>query len=373
MDELRYIHFLKSIKGLGEIKIKRLVSRCRDFESLNQFIDERFPLRELLGPVSAQQIEVASINNKLWSNNFDILKSQLDSKKINYTTIISDDYPKNLKHITDPPAILYYKGNLISEDRFSIGIVGTRSPSVYGREVCEKIAGDISRLGIPVISGMAIGIDAISHKSAIKNYNQTYAVLGSGVDVIYPQSNSNLYDNIIANGAVLSEYEPGTEPDKNKFPGRNRIISGISLGVLIVESALKGGSLITANFALDQNREVFAIPGNINSNTSRGTNNLIKRGMAKPVTEVDDILVELEYKLAPVLKKDDFKRQEKVIKSLNAKENKLYEVINNEPVNIDLISELSGFNITDCLVNLLSLEFKGVIKQLPGKNFIRIC
>lgn len=373
MEELRYIHFLKSIKGLGEIKIKRLVSRCQNFESLNQFIEERFPLRELLGPSSAEQIELASMNIKQTNKNFDELLMQLESRKINYTTIISKDYPKNLKHITDPPAILYYKGKLIPEDKFSIGIVGTRSPSLYGREVCEKITGEISRLGIPVVSGMAIGIDAIAHLTALKNFNQTYAVLGSGVDVIYPASNSNLYERIIKNGAVISEYEPGTIPDKNKFPGRNRIISGISLGVLIVESALKGGSLITANFALDQNREVFAVPGNINSNSSRGTNELIKRGMAKPITEVNDILSELEFKLAPVLKKDVFKRQEKVVKSLNAKENKLFEVINNEPLNIDMISELSGFNITDCLVNLLSLEFKGVIKQLPGKNFIRIC
>jgi DNA protecting protein DprA len=373
LDELKYVYFLKSIKGLGEIKIKKLISRCRNFEQLKDFLNEKFPIIQLLGPVLAGKLEKSLSNTAAFEREFDLLKKKLESSGIKFTTIISKNYPENLKQIPDPPVILYYKGKLTREDKYSVGVVGTRAPTQYGQLVCENLTEGLSKSSVPVISGMAIGVDSIAHSVALRNSNITYAVLGSGVDVVYPYENSKLYKAIIEHGAVISEYEPGVQPDKTNFPARNRIISGISIGVLIIESGLKGGSLITANFALDQNKEVFAVPGNITSNASKGTNELIKRGMAKPVTEVSDIFEELEAKLKPILKKEIFENQVKVIKTLNEKENKLFSVINDEPLNIDQISEVSGFNITDCLVNLLSLEFKGVVKQLPGKNFIRSC
>jgi DNA processing protein len=231
---------------------------------------------------------------------------------------------------------------------------------------------DISELGIPVVSGLAKGIDSIAHRVALQNANTTYAVLGSGVDVIYPKDNKRLYDSIVEKGVVISEFEIGASPDKVNFPRRNRIISGISVGTLIIESGLSGGSLITGSFALDQNKEVFSIPGYIYSKKSEGSNELIKNGQAKLVTKVDDILDELSYKLKPILKKSETEKEQKQIQQLNVFEKKIYDVLDYEPIFIDKISELTKISISDCLVNLLSLEFKGIIKQIPGKCFIRL-
>jgi DNA processing protein len=296
----------------------------------------------------------------------------LDRKKIRIVTIFDKKYPENLKKIFDAPVILFYKGNLKPEDKYSISIVGTRRASGYGKIVTEKFAGELSEIGIPLISGLARGIDSISHRISISRNNLTYAVLGCGADVVYPPENRKLYDEIVGKGAVISEYDPGTEPDKVNFPKRNRIISGISIGTLVIESGLKGGALLTAGFALDQNREVFAVPGYINSPSSEGTNTLIKNGHAKLVTSTDDILKELEIKLKPVLYKEVAEKTNLEIDRLPVSEKKIYESIEYEPVNIDEINERTGLVISDCLVNLLSLEFKGLIRQLPGKNFIRV-
>jgi DNA processing protein len=219
---------------------------------------------------------------------------------------------------------------------------------------------------------MARVIDSIAHKTTLKYSGLTYAILGSGVDVIYPPENRSLYNEILNTGAVISEYEPGEKPDKINFPKRNRIISGISLGTLIIETAKKGGSLITSEFALDQNKEVFAIPGNINSKKSEGTNELIKKGTAKLVTNIDDILSELNYALKPILNDKAKENEQHISVELDIFERKIFEELSNEPIHIDRINELTGMSISDCLVHLLSLEFKNVIKQLPGKYFVRM-
>lgn len=176
---------------------------------------------------------------------------------------------------------------------------------------------------------------------------------------------------MVENGAVISEFPIGAQPDKVNFPKRNRIISGISLGSLIIESGIKGGSLLTAEFALDQDKEVFAIPGYINSKQSEGTNEIIKKGQAKLVTDIDDIISELEIKLKPILKKETTAKQEKIVTGLNPAEMKIFKMLNYEPVHIDRINEETGLSISDCLVNLLALEFKGLIRQIPGKNFVK--
>ena len=285
--------------------------------------------------------------------------------------MFDDEYPLNLKTIFDAPVILYYKGCLNANDAYSIGIVGTRYPSEYGKNACIELVKGLSGLGIPVISGMARGIDSTAHKVALESQNLTYAVLGSGSDVVYPFENKKLYESIIETGAILSELEPGAKPDKVNFPRRNRIISGISLGTVIVESALRGGSLITAEFALDQNREIFAVPGTIYSKNSGGTNNLIKKGIAKLITNVDDILAELEYKLSSYLKKEKAAAVKPDI-DLNIFEKKIFDIMGTEPLYIDDVSEKTDLSISDCLVNLLTLEFKGIIRQIPGKYFIKL-
>ena len=220
-------------------------------------------------------------------------------------TIDEDQYPKNLKHIYNPPRVLYVKGKLIPEDYYSIGIVGSRKASFYGQQNAERLGSELAQKGFTVISGMARGIDTYAHKGALKAKGRTIAVLGSGINVVYPPENKTLMDEISRNGAVISEFPIDTRPNRQNFPMRNRIISGLSMGVLVIEAARKSGALITASFALEQGREVFSLPGRVDMSTSRGTLGLIKEG-AKLVESVDDILEELHSK--PTFQNREFKK-----------------------------------------------------------------
>jgi DNA processing protein len=280
-------------------------------------------------------------------------------------------YPEPLKRIYDPPPYLFILGEIKDEDRHSIAIVGTRSPSNYGNTITERLSHDISLLGIAIVSGLARGIDTVAHTTAVKCNGRTLAVIGSGLDVIYPSENKNLAERITQNGAIISECEMGAKPDAVNFPRRNRLISGLSLGTIVIESDLGGGAMITASIALDQNREVFAVPGNINSKRSRGCNMLIKDGRAKLVESIDDIIVELKPKLGTLLS-GRISQEHKPPVDLSLFEKKIFDLLSIEPRHIDVLSEQSSLTTADVLVNLLSLEFKGLVKQLPGKMFIRI-
>jgi len=371
-DSLKFIWFLSKINKLGNTKIRNLLRVFNSsYDFLNCSINE---LRRIDGIDTniAAEIECARKDRQRYFTEFENVLRDAERKKINIITILSKEYPSNLKHIFDAPVILYYKGILKTSDKYSLSIVGTRNPTEYGKYTCEKFTEKLSALEIPIISGFARGIDSIVHKVCINKNNLTYAVLGSGVDVIYPSENRKLYSEIIEQGAVVSEFPIGAKPDKVNFPRRNRIISGMSLGSIVIESGIKGGSLLTAEFALDQGKEVFAVPGYINSKQSEGTNEIIKKGQAKLITCVDDILSELEHKLKPVLKKEMFVKEAEVVINLNEAEKKIYDVLGYELKHIDSINEESGLPISDCLVNLLSLEFKGVIRQSMGKNFIRV-
>ena len=280
-------------------------------------------------------------------------------------TILNEGYPFLLKKIYDPPIILYKLGNFKKEDVNSIAVVGTRRPSDYGKKNAEKLCKDIIEKNITIVSGMARGIDSISHRTALINGGRTIAVIGSGLDVIYPPENKKLFSEIKNNGVILSEYSFGTKPDAMNFPKRNRIISGLSVGTVIIETGITGGALQTASFALDQGREVFSLPGNINAKTSEGTNRLIQKGEAKLITNIEDILSELNLKLDSSLKKK--KSIEHI--DLNIFEAKIINILNDDPVQIDKIAELTKLTTSDCLVHLLSLEFRGLVRQLPGKTF----
>ncbi|MGH2567735.1 MAG: DNA-processing protein DprA, partial [Bacteroidota bacterium] len=246
-------------------------------------------------------------------------------------------------------------------------VVGTRHPSAYGQQVAEQFSAELSKLGITTVSGLARGVDTIVHTSTLKAGGRTIAVIGSGLDVPYPPENKKLLEKIAEEGAVVSEFQMGAKPDAPNFPRRNRIISGLSLGSIIIESAEDGGAMITASTALDQDREVFAVPGNIGEKRSRGPHKLIRERRAKLVASIDDVLE--EFQLLQRSHKRDREAEPKI--ELTLFEQKIYDVLTAEPTHIDAIAELANVSPTDALVNLLSLEFKGLVRQLPGKYFTK--
>ncbi len=288
---------------------------------------------------------------------------------VNLITFRDDDYPKNLLAIYDPPPFLFVKGELSGRDQNAVAIVGSRSASAYGKRITESIARELARRGITVVSGMARGIDSIGHLSALKEKGRTLAVFGSGLDVIYPPENGKLAERISSSGALLSEFPMGTMPEKPNFPRRNRLISGLSLGVVVVEAGAKSGALVTAGCALEQNREVFAIPGNLGAKTSEGTNSLIKQG-AKLVTSVQDILEELKIGTSGGGPSSPDGAEER-ISQLSDKETNVYRLISDEAHHIDKIAASASVSVSDALSLLLSLELKGLVKQLSGKMFVR--
>ncbi len=372
IEQLKYVYFLMKVNKLGNTRIKNILFRLKD--PYDFFSCSQNDLRKIEGidhSISRDILESMKSRSRYDTECEKLINDAL-KKNINIISILSKDYPENLRKIFDAPVLLYYKGRLDMSDKFSISIVGTRNPTEYGKYTCEKFTEKLSKLEIPVISGFARGIDTIVHKVCLKNNNLTYAVFGCGADIVYPYENRKLYNELIERGAVITEFPVSSQPEKVNFPRRNRIISGISLGSLIIESGIKGGSILTAEFAIDQNREVFAVPGYINSKQSEGTNDLIKKGQAKLVTQIEDILDELEIKLKPFLKNEIKIKSEKLKEELNEPESKIYEAIEYELMHIDKINELTGLSVSECLVHLLSLEFRGLIRQSPGKNFIKV-
>ncbi len=287
----------------------------------------------------------------------------LEKSGVKIVRYCDSDYPELLKQIFDPPFLLYIKGRLSEEDKFSIGIVGSRKATPYGMSVTDKVSGELAASGFTIVSGMARGVDSAAHRAAVKKQGRTIAVLGCGINVVYPPENRGLLEKITEAGAVVTEFSPGTKPARENFPVRNRLISGLSLGVLVIEATEKSGSLITANHALDQNREVFAIPGNILSDNTTGTHKLIQRG-AKLVHSVDDIISELAPALKGFINKS---RKNDII--LTDEENRLCSMLSAEPIHIDDIIRESGMFSKEVLMILLNLELKNIVKQLEGKKF----
>ncbi len=294
-------------------------------------------------------------------------------------TIDDKEYPKNLRNIYNPPKVLYVNGTLLEQDEMAVALVGSRRASMYGLEMCEKLAYELAIRGVTVVSGMARGIDSAAHKGALKAKGRTIAVLGSGHDNIYPPENKKLYHEIVKIGAVITEFESDVPPLPENFPQRNRIISGLSLGVVVVEAAKNSGALITANFAAEQGRTVFAVPGKISSITSAGTNELIKDG-ARLVQSVDDILDELSLsEIEPAVgeKKDEIeeriakKTKAYIYNSLTDDERKIYKALSEEPTYIDEVLDKSGLSPTKASKAILNLELKSLIQELPGKQFMR--
>ena len=306
--------------------------------------------------------------------------SKMSSKVIRKIQIGDAEYPSNLKTIHSPPRALYVNGSLKEEDSDAVTIVGSRRATPYGLETAERLAFDIASRGVTVVSGMARGIDSAAHKGALRARGRTIAVMGSGHGHIYPPENKDLYARIADSGAVVSEFENDVAPLPKNFPIRNRIISGLSLGLVVVEAARNSGALITADFALEQGRDVFAVPGKVSSETSGGTNELIKDG-AKLIQTADDALEELKlHHIKNISARDGANMDERIAKkthayiynSLTDDERKAYKILSDEPLYIDDIARQSKIAAPKIAKVLLGLEIKKVIKQLPGKNFVRI-
>ena len=274
-------------------------------------------------------------------------------------------YPKRLKEIDQPPPILFMRGALTTEDAWTVAVVGTRRVSAYGRQVTDELATFLANNGVTVVSGLARGVDAIAHQSALKAGGRTIAVLGCGVDRIYPPEHAQLAEKMIASGALLSDYAPGTPPDAANFPPRNRIISGLSMATVVVEAGETSGALITAQFAADQGREVFAVPGNILAPQSKGTNRLIAQG-AHPMLSARDLL--------DVLNLTRVTEQREVRKVLpgNEIEASLLSVLTHEPLHMDEIRNQTGLPIERVSATLVMMELKGLVRQVGGMNYVAV-
>ncbi len=301
--------------------------------------------------------------NELTSDDVLQAKHKLNELRIQTITLLDANYPPSLMEIADPPYVLYARGNLELLSVPAVAVVGTRMPTHYGRKVSFQLSAELSDAGYAVISGLAKGVDTEAHKGSLPFTGRTIAVLGSGINVIYPRENEALYKQIIQRGLVLSEYPPGYPSHPLHFPARNRLISGLSLGVLVVEAAVKSGSAITVRYALDQGKDVFAVPGPINSPLSQGTNLLIQEG-AKLVTHIRDILEELPSGLSysgKLLEEDE----------LTDIQSKILDMIEDTPMTTDQLAEEVQIPVQEVLTELLVLQIKGKIERKNGSRYAK--
>ncbi|WP_457622868.1 DNA-processing protein DprA [Persephonella sp.] len=348
MSAIDYIQ-LSFIKGLGNKTIKHLLNTFGSPENIFQLTFKE--LSEITGTKTAELI--LKRDKKL------VKKAEselLKAEKLNVDIITYNDptYPKLLKEIPDPPVYLYKKGKI--NNSFLISVVGSRKFSIYGKLVTEDFVKFLSKKEITVVSGMALGIDSIAHRTAIESMGYTYGILGSGIDIIYPPENKKLYESVIDNGAVISEFPIGTPPYKYNFPYRNRIIAGISYGTIVTEASEKSGAVVTAKLANDYGRIVFSVPGNINSPLSKGSNNLLKDG-AVPLIDKETLIENLPYMINP--ETEDKKLE------LTDIEKDILRILS-EPQHIDVISDKLNISISDLFTILFDMELKGVLKSENG-------
>lgn len=362
MSDLRYWLALNFLPDIGPVIARRLISIFGSPENIFRASINELRRVENIGENRAKSVA----NFKRW----DKVQAEIENTLKNNARVIALDdktYPEGLKRISDAPLVLYVKGDLKDDDKYAIAIVGSRTPTAYGIKTADEISHKLSSYGLTIVSGMARGIDAISHKGALKTKGRTIAVLGSGIDVPYPLENKGLMNAVASSGAVISEFPLGTKPNKENFPRRNRIISALSLGVVVIEAAVDSGSLITVNYALEQGKEIFAVPGNITSRNSKGTNNLIKNG-AKLIESPEEIIDELRPQIKGILKEQKLVSK-KTLPEMTDDEKALYGCLDNEPKHIDAIIRETKMSSSRALSVLLNLELKGVVTQADGKRF----
>lgn len=358
---------LHLVPGMGPVTCQRLAAH---FGSPDRVLSTT--VGELQAVCRLRPESLTALKDAGWQSFIELAQQEMArAADENIRLLAWDDplYPPLLRNIHDPPPVLYVLGNPEMLNCRGIGIVGSRAATHYGRNIAEHLANSLAGQGFTIVSGMALGIDTAAHKGALAAAGRTIAVLGCGLDIIYPPGNHRLYKDIMASGAVVSEYPLGTQPDNFRFPARNRIISGLSLGVVVVEAANRSGSLITAHHALEQGREVFAVPGRIDSTKSAGTHTLLQQG-AKLVHSANDIVEEFSYEKH--LQQDnncDAAEDQAAAEQLNHDEAALFACLDVYPRTIDEIVRQSGFTPQKTSELLLHLELKGVVESLPGNSY----
>jgi len=357
-----YFHAFNCLgEKIGPVKYKKLVGYFGDLQQAWARGTTNDYRQAGLDQNLAQEITVRKANFNVKDELEKVQRLGLD-----ILTCADSDYPPLLREIHQPPFILYKQGNFAVQDEFALAIVGSRKLTTYGQQVVLQLAADLAQAGLTIVSGLAQGIDTLAHRQALQHRGRTIAVVGSGLDdrSIFPSLNRHLAKTVAQNGVVLSEYPPGTPALKHHFPARNRLISGLSLGTLIVEATEKSGALLTARHALEQNREVFAVPGPITAKNSVGPNNLIKLG-AKAVTTAQDVLDELNLQSL----KENLNAREVIAD--NKQEALVLEAIQTEPVHIDKIIEITKLDTATANSVLSLMEIKGKIRNLGGMNYVR--
>jgi len=362
-SELEALLQLSAVPGIGSSRLRALVGHFRSAVAVLKASAKAVSFVPGIDLGTAERI-----GSRLGEEFAKRQMERLQKSGIRLLTFWDTDYPASLKEIYDPPAFLFVNGRMESVDECSVAIVGTRQPSNYGKLVAEKLSVQLATRGITIVSGLAYGIDTVAHQNTVRSGGRTIAVLGSGVDRIYPSENEKLAHLISEHGAVVSEFPMGSGPDRANFPRRNRLIGGMSLGVIVVEAGEKSGALITASMALDQNREVFAVPGNIDSKKSIGCNALIKEG-AQVVTDVEDVLNVLSPKLGQLETTPDKTRE---IPDLTESEQVVFSSLSNQARHIDDLAKELNLSTSKLLSVLLNLELKNIVKQNPGKLFVRL-
>jgi DNA processing protein len=357
--QLKFWLGFNQINGIGPAKVQALLGYFGHLQ------DAWRATAEELRQIGFDQRTISQFLEERERLNLDQCLERVLAKGITVLTWDSPDYPALLREVANPPPVLFVHGGLQPADRWAVAIVGTRRLTRYGRQVTRELARGLVSSGVTIVSGLARGIDGEAHGAALEQGGRTLAVLGSGVDQVYPPEHRELAARMVdGRGAIISEYPLGTEPEAKNFPPRNRIISGLSLGVLVVEAGARSGALITARFAIEQDREVFAVPGNINSPASQGTNQLIQQG-AKLVTRVEDILEELNLRMAV--------EQADLHTALpeSAEEAALIENLSTLPTHIDELSRVTGMPTSLVSSTLTLLELKGMVQQVGGMSYVR--
>jgi len=357
VTDLRYWVGFNIVQGIGPAKTRALLDHFGDLEAAWH--------------ASADALRAAGLDRRALANLLETRRTldleaemaRLERAGLRLITWESPDYPPLLAEIPDPPPLLYVKGELRPEDRWALAVVGTRRATAYGRQVTETLVGELARNRITIVSGLARGIDRHAHQAALAAGGRTLAVLGHGLDQVYPPEHRRLAAQIAEAGALISEYPLGTRPEASNFPPRNRIISGLSLGVLVVEAGLRSGALITADYAAEQGRDVFAVPGNITARSSRGTNRLIQDG-AKMVLEARDILEELNMTMVAQHVEVQMALPE------NETEARLMSYLSLEPVHVDEIARELALPIAEVSSTLALMELKGMVRQVGGMHYV---
>jgi DNA processing protein len=360
MSDLKYWLGFNLVKGIGPAKIQALLDYYGNLAAAWQA--NELELRR----IGLDQRAIQTFLTARAELDLEAKMAAVQAAGLSLLAWDSPAYPRYLREVPNPPPLLYVWGELLETDRWAVAVVGTRRLTSYGRQVARDLVTGLVRSGVTIVSGLARGVDAVAHKIALEMGGRTVAVLGSGLDCIYPPEHRALARQMAAGqGAVISEYGLGVQPEAKNFPPRNRLISGLSLGVIVVEAAERSGALITANFALEQNREVFAVPGNITSPASQGANRLIQQG-AKLVTTVEDVLEELNLTLAPEQKAIQLALPD------SAEEALIWSHLSAEPQHVDDLSQATSLPTSLVSSTLTLMELKGVVQQVGGMKYV-IC